>query len=54
MNQIQCRPPGSKKGIKNTVEKFECSLTKGMVCNGKCSDYEIRVRCKCQKEISKY
>lgn len=54
MTDIECRPLKDKKGVKSNVEKVECSLDKGLVCNGKCINYELRVQCKCMKEISKY
>jgi len=54
MTDIQCRSLKGKKGLKDVVEKVDCSLNKGLVCNGKCRDYEIRVFCKCKKETSKY
>ncbi|VVC41699.1 Hypothetical protein CINCED_3A025143 [Cinara cedri] len=51
INNIECRPINMKKVQKGIVEKVECSVDKGLVCNGKCSDYEIRVHCKCLKDI---
>lgn len=55
MDDIQCRPlKSSVKGVKDHSEKFDCDLNKGVVCNGKCSDIEIRVHCKCKKDTSKY
>lgn len=53
MIDIQCRPLKGKKGLKDVADKVDCSLNKGLVCNGKCRDYEIRVHCKCAKETSK-
>lgn len=54
MTDIQCRSLKEIKGIKSGSEKVNCSLSKGLVCSGKCSDYEIRVLCKCAKQIGKY
>lgn len=54
INNIECRPINMKKVQKGIVEKVECSVDKGLVCNGKCSDYEIRVHCKCLKDIGKF
>jgi len=54
MTDIECRPLNKKKGLKDNVDKVDCSLDKGLVCNGKCINYELRVQCKCTKEISKY
>lgn len=54
MINIECRSLKVKNGLKDIIEKVDCSLNKGLVCNGKCRDYEIRVQCKCTKEISKY
>lgn len=52
MTDIQCRPPNEEhNGIK---EKIDCSLNKGFVCQGECSNYEIRVLCKCKNEKSMY
>lgn len=53
MSDIECRPVKSKKGVKDVEENFDCNLAKGLVCNGKCNDYEIRVHCKCTKDTSK-
>ena len=53
IDDIQCKPLNRKNGIKNVVEKVDCNVDRGLVCNGKCSDYEIRVRCKCAKDNSK-
>lgn len=54
VDDIQCRPTKAIKGLKNVKENVDCSLKKGLVCDGKCKDYEIRIHCKCQKESSKY
>jgi hypothetical protein len=54
MDNIQCRPSKVIKGIKNTINNVDCGIKKGLVCDGKCNDYEIRVHCKCNKESSKY
>lgn len=54
MSNIQCRPIKSKKSVKDLKDKFDCNLEKGLVCNGKCNDYEIRVYCKCTDDTSKY
>lgn len=52
MTDIQCRSSkGENKGI---TEKIDCSLNNGFVCSGECSDYEIRVLCKCKKGTSMY
>lgn len=52
MDNIQCRPPKAIKGIKNTINIANCDLKKGLVCDGKCNDYELRVHCNCHKESS--
>jgi len=54
MDDIQCRSTKAIKGLKNTIENLNCGLKKGLVCDGKCSDYEIRIHCKCHKDSSKY
>jgi len=54
MDNIQCRPPKAIKGIKNTINIVNCDLKKGLVCDGKCNDYELRVHCNCHKKSSKY
>lgn len=54
MVDVQCRSLKDKKGLKDVTEKLDCSLNKGLVCNGKCSDYEVRVLCECKKEKSAY
>jgi hypothetical protein len=54
IDNIQCRPLKSTKGVKNHSEKFDCDLNKGLVCNDKCNDIEIRVHCKCNKDISNF
>lgn len=54
MSKIQCRSLKSKNGVKDISGKVDCNLEKGLVCNGKCNNYEIRVHCKCTEDISKY
>uniref|UniRef100_A0A481MQJ2 Hemolectin n=1 Tax=Nipponaphis monzeni TaxID=196483 RepID=A0A481MQJ2_9HEMI len=52
MIDIQCRSLKRGKSVKGIKEKVDCSLHKGLECNGRCSDYEIRVLCKCETKNS--
>ncbi|XP_059615285.1 hemocytin [Phlebotomus argentipes] len=47
ISKIECRTVGDHKSVKSTGENCECSLERGLVCEGSCSDYEIRVLCDC-------
>ncbi|XP_031619378.1 hemocytin isoform X2 [Contarinia nasturtii] len=47
MSQIECRSVDSHLHPKVIGEDAECSLERGLVCEGQCHDYEIRVFCNC-------
>ena len=44
---VECRTVMDHKSPKATQQDVECSLERGLVCNGQCFDYEIRVLCDC-------
>jgi hypothetical protein len=44
---IECRSVVTHQHPKNTGQNVECSTEKGLVCQGQCFDYEIRVYCDC-------
>lgn len=52
MIDIECRTVDTHKDPKSTGLDVECSLEKGLVCNGEngklCPDFEIRVLCQCE------
>lgn len=37
----------TQKDPKNTGQDVECSADRGLICNGPCDDYEMRVYCDC-------
>ncbi|XP_069683352.1 hemocytin isoform X2 [Periplaneta americana] len=48
MKAIECRVVGTHEHYKETGQDVECSLMNGgLKCVGGCSNYEIRVLCKC-------
>lgn len=51
MSQIDCRSVDSHLHPKVIGEDAECSLEKGLVCQGQCHDYEIRVFCNCNDDV---
>lgn len=51
MRQIECRSVNSHINPKQTGEDAECSLERGLYCDGLCHDYEIRVLCDCDDII---
>ncbi|CAG0879041.1 unnamed protein product [Darwinula stevensoni] len=56
MAEIECRTVGTHVPPKLTGQDVECSLERGLVCRGtdamqgRCHDYEIRIRCRCRHE----
>lgn len=51
MKQIECRTVNTHINPKQTGEDAECSLERGLYCEGKCHDYEIRVLCDCEDHL---
>lgn len=51
MSQIECRSVDSHLSPKVIGEDAECSLEKGLVCEGQCHDYETRVFCNCDDQF---
>lgn len=51
MIQIECRCVRSHLHPKEMGEDAECSLERGLVCQGNCHDYEIRVLCSCNDDV---
>lgn len=49
---IECRSVVTHQHPKNTGQNVECSTLKGLVCQGQCFDYEIRVYCDCVENIT--
>ena len=47
VSAIECRTVVGHKSPKATGQNVECSLERGLMCAGKCFDYEIRVLCDC-------
>lgn len=45
--EIECRSVDSRLHPKEIGEDAECSLERGLFCQGQCHDYEIRVYCSC-------
>lgn len=44
---VECRTVMDHKSPKATSQNVECSLERGLYCQGQCFDYEIRVLCDC-------
>lgn len=44
---VECRTVMDHKSPKATQQDVECSLERGLYCQGQCFDYEIRVLCDC-------
>ncbi|KAH8413492.1 hypothetical protein KR009_011769 [Drosophila setifemur] len=44
---IECRVKDTKQSHELVDDNVVCNLQRGLVCVGKCHDYEIRVRCQC-------
>lgn len=51
MTAIECRSVDSRLHPKVIGEDAECSLEKGLSCQGQCHDYEIRVFCNCNSDV---
>lgn len=51
MKQIECRTVNTHINPKQTGDEAECSLERGLYCDGMCHDYEIRVFCDCEDHI---
>lgn len=51
MKQIECRSVDTRVHPKVIGEDVECSLEKGLICQGECHDYETRVLCDCDDNI---
>lgn len=51
MKKIECRTVGTQMLPKATGENVQCSLEKGLICEGPCHDYEIRIFCDCADEV---
>ena len=47
ISAIECRTVVGHKSPKATGQNVECSLERGLMCQGVCFDYEIRVLCEC-------
>ncbi|XP_046866604.1 hemocytin-like [Drosophila willistoni] len=50
MSHIECRVKDSKVPFDLVDDNVVCNLDKGLVCVGKCHDYEIRVKCQCDEQ----
>ncbi|XP_055854171.1 hemocytin [Episyrphus balteatus] len=50
MKKIECRVVDSHEKAELMDENVYCTLEDGLVCNGNCHDYEIRVFCRCGSE----
>lgn len=51
MDQIECRSVDSHLHPKTIGEDAECSLERGLLCQGQCHDYEIRLFCNCNDDV---
>lgn len=51
MSKIECRSVDTHQHPKAIDEDVECSLERGLICQGQCHDYEIRVYCDCNESI---
>ncbi|XP_073969601.1 hemolectin isoform X3 [Rhodnius prolixus] len=47
IKDIKCRTVDTLQSAKETGEQAECSLERGLYCEGGCHDYEISVYCQC-------
>lgn len=60
MQEIQCRTVEGHIDPKATGLDVECSLERGLICKAdrgkgiRCPDFEMRIRCSCEKEPNKY
>ncbi|XP_070069456.1 hemocytin-like [Drosophila takahashii] len=45
---IECRVKDTKQSYELVDDNVSCDLSRGLVCVGKCHDYEIRVYCECE------
>ena len=50
---VECRTVSGHKNFSETGENVDCSIHDGLVCAGKCSDYEIRASCECGELVIK-
>uniref|UniRef100_A0A8D8ZF36 Hemocytin n=1 Tax=Cacopsylla melanoneura TaxID=428564 RepID=A0A8D8ZF36_9HEMI len=48
-SDIRCRTVHSHLGVKETGQNVECSLERGLICEGECDDYEVSVYCSCEQ-----
>ncbi|KAH8249445.1 hypothetical protein KR032_009614, partial [Drosophila birchii] len=47
---IECRVKDTKQSYELVDDNVSCDLKRGLVCVGKCHDYEIRVYCDCDDD----
>lgn len=52
MKKIECRVVGSHESSDFMDENVSCNLQDGLACIGQCHDYELRVFCECDEELS--
>ncbi|XP_002132784.3 hemocytin-like [Drosophila pseudoobscura] len=50
MTSIECRVKDTKQSYDLVDDNVVCNLDRGLVCVGKCHDYEIRVHCLCDDD----
>ncbi|XP_067647324.1 hemocytin isoform X2 [Eurosta solidaginis] len=51
MKKIECRVVGTHESPDYMDENVRCNLQDGLVCQGQCHDYELRVFCQCDDEL---